>query len=109
MLNLKPLPGYVILELDKPQDFTLSGRVVLPDTARKRDRNNGTIVAVADHRHPQDGQVGDYVTFDPQAGTEITWNDTEYIILNDDDLWIILFPEENGREWPELENKISTT
>lgn len=85
---LKPLNDKVLLKPGKPEETTRGG-IVLPDTAQKKPRE-GEILAIGPGRLTKDGEripsevsVGDVVVYSEYAGTQITVDGEELVILDE--------------------------
>jgi len=73
------------------EEVTKSG-LVLPDTAKERPQE-GEVIAVGPGKMGDDGKrikmevkEGDTVIFARYAGTEVKWDDEEYLILRESDI-----------------------
>lgn len=77
-MELIPLDGYAVIERDKAKDRT-SGGLYLPDIAKEK-RAVGIIKALPEYGYPE-LNIGDKVVFLPFSGKEITFNNTEYLIV----------------------------
>ena len=71
---------------------TTSGGIIIPDTAKEKPQE-GEVVAVGNgrlldsgERQPVDVGVGDLVLFAKYGGTEVTYDNAEYLILREDDI-----------------------
>jgi chaperonin GroES len=85
---LKPLNDKIIVKPGKAEETTASG-IVLPDTARKKPRE-GEVLAVGPGRLTKDGErtqlevkVGDYVIYSDYAGTQVTIDGEDIVILDE--------------------------
>lgn len=92
---IKPLGDRVIIELVESEEKTASG-IVLPDTAKEKPQE-GKIVAVGTGRVLDNGErvelevsVGDRIIFSKYAGTEVKYQGTEYLILRENDILVIV-------------------
>ena len=91
MATLKPLSDRVVVERSEAEEKT-SGGIVLPDTARDKQKQ-GTVVAVGPGKRLEDGKVvapevriGDRVVFGAYAGMEVKVDGKEYLILNESEI-----------------------
>jgi chaperonin GroES len=91
---IKPLADKVVV---KPAELeeTTSGGIVLPDTAKQKPQT-GTVVAVGPGRVLDDGtrkppevKVGDVVIYAKYGGNEVTIDNEDYIILDEDSIYAI--------------------
>jgi chaperonin GroES len=92
---LKPLGDRVIIELVQTEEKTASG-IVLPDTAKEKPQE-GKVVAVGTGRVLENGErvalevaQGDLIIFSKYAGTEVKFEDTEYLILRESDILAVI-------------------
>ncbi|MFJ7640490.1 co-chaperone GroES [Peribacillus sp. NPDC097264] len=92
---LKPLGDRVIIELVQSEEKTASG-IVLPDTAKEKPQE-GKVVAVGTGRVLENGErvalevaQGDLIIFSKYAGTEVKYENNEYLILRESDILAII-------------------
>jgi len=80
-MNFKPLGERVIVERKEEAKTTSSG-IIIPDKAAEK-QTEGTVVAVS-KAVEEKGEitVGDVVVFGKYAGTEITLDGKEYVVLS---------------------------
>ncbi len=88
---LKPLGNRVLLELVEEEKTTLGG-IVLPESAKEKPQF-AKVVAVGEGKLLENGErlalevsVGDKVVFEQYAGTEIKYEGTDYLVLQDTDI-----------------------
>ncbi len=91
---LKPIGDKVIVK-PKAEEEKTSGGIILPDTAKEKPQE-GTVIAVGPGRVLDNGErkamavkEGDTVIYSKYGGTEITVEDEEYIILDEDSIHAI--------------------
>ena len=89
--TLQPLGDRVVVKAVEQESQTKSGLYV-PDTAKERPQE-GTVVAVGPGRTTDDGtkiamdiKVGDVVLYSKFAGTEITEDGDELLVLTERDI-----------------------
>lgn len=89
-LNIKPLADRVVVEPAPAEEKTSSG-IIIPDTAKEKPQK-GTIVAVGDGKkdEPLTVKVGDSVLYGKYAGTEVTVEGKEYLIMRESDIYAIV-------------------
>ena len=94
-MKLVPLDDRVVLQRLEAEDTTQGG-IVLPDAAKEKPQK-GTVVAVGPGRVLDDGSrvglevaKGDTVLFGKYAGTEVTVDGEEYVIMKESDLLAVL-------------------
>ncbi len=92
---LKPLGDRVVIELVEVEEKTAGG-IVLPDTAKEKPQE-GRVVAVGTGRVLDSGErvapevsVGDRIIFSKYAGTEVKYQDKEYLILRESDILAVV-------------------
>lgn len=89
-VNIKPLADRVIVEPAAAEEKTTSG-IIIPDTAQEKPQK-GSIVAVGAGKkdEPLTVKVGDNVLYGKYAGTEITVDGREYLIMRESDILAII-------------------
>lgn len=89
-LNIKPLADRVIVEPAAAEEKTASG-IIIPDTAKEKPQK-GSVVAVGSGKkdEPLTVKVGDHVLYGKYAGTEITVDGKEYLIMRESDIFAIV-------------------
>lgn len=92
---IKPLGDRVVIELVETEEKTASG-IVLPDSAKEKPQE-GKIVAIGSGRVTENGERvapevanGDHIIFSKFAGTEVTYEGTEYLILRESDVLAVI-------------------
>ncbi|MCK5833118.1 co-chaperone GroES [bacterium] len=94
-MNVKPLSDRVLVRpID--QDTTARGGIIIPDTAKERPQE-GEIIAVGPGRTSDSGELivlavkaGQKVLYGKYAGTEITIEGDEYLIMQESNILAIL-------------------
>ncbi|MEC9333128.1 MAG: co-chaperone GroES [Candidatus Thermoplasmatota archaeon] len=81
-VGIEPLGEMVLIALEKAAEKTASG-LMLPEAAREK-MNVGTVVAAGPES--ENVKAGDKVVYKKYAGTEITWGETDYLLLKSEDL-----------------------
>ena len=95
-LNIKPSADRVVIEAAPAEEKTASG-LYIPDTAKEKPQK-GTVVAVGPGKYaehtgnliPMAYKVGDVVLYGKYAGTEITHDGKEYLIMRESDIFATL-------------------
>jgi chaperonin GroES len=89
-VNVKPIADRVIVEPSAAETTTASG-IIIPDTAKEKPQR-GTIVAVGNGKkdEPMTVKTGDVVLYGKYAGTEITIEGKEYLIMREADIFAII-------------------
>lgn len=94
-MRIEPLADKLIVSRISAEETTAGG-IVLPDSAQDRP-NEGRVLSVGPGSLNEDGsrtplQVsdGDRVIFSGYAGTEVVFDDQEYLILSESDILAII-------------------
>ena len=89
-VNIKPLADRVLVQPEEAEETTASG-IIIPDTAKEKPMR-GTVVAVGNGKidEPLTVKAGDTVLYGKYAGTELTVNDVEYLIMRESDIFAII-------------------
>ena len=89
-INIKPLADRVVIEPAQAETKTSSG-IIIPDTAKEKPQR-GTIVAAGPGKkdEPVAVKVGDVVLYGKYAGTEITIDGKDYLIMKESDVLAII-------------------
>lgn len=89
-IKLTPLADRVIVEVAAAEEKTASG-IIIPDTAKEKPQK-GKIVAVGSGKkdEPMTVKVGDSVLYGKYAGTEISVEGKEYLIMRESDIFAIV-------------------
>ena len=91
-MALVPLGDRILVKRSDNDEQMTSGGIIIPDTAKEKPQE-GEVVAVGSgrtldsgDRQPVDVAVGDLVLFAKYGGTEVTYDNIEYLILREDDI-----------------------
>ena len=89
-VNFKPLADRVLVEPEAAEEKTASG-IIIPDTDKEKPQK-GKIIAVGDGTtdHKMNVKVGDRVLYGKYSGTELTIEDTDYLIMKESDIFGIV-------------------
>ena len=92
-MMLKPLGSKILVQPNPEEEKTASG-IFVPDTAKKKP-TEGKVVAVGTGKYV-DGKLiapevkaGDVVIYSKYGGTEVTVDNTDYVILDEDSILAI--------------------
>ena len=94
MASIKPLGDRVLIQADVAEEVTSSG-LYIPDTAKEKHQQ-GTVIAVGPGKVENGTKVemtvneGDKVLYGKYAGTEVTIDGNEYLIMRESDIVGIL-------------------
>ncbi len=93
--KLQPLGDRIVVIRDESSDITAGG-IVLPESAKDKPAR-GKVVSVGDGKLLSDGsrgsfqvKKGDRVLFSSYAGETIEIDDTEYLLMREDDVLAVL-------------------
>ena len=89
-MSIKPLADRVVIEPKEAETKTASG-LYIPDTAKEKPQQ-GVVVAVGSGKkdEPMELKVGDVVLYGKYAGTEITVDAKDYLIMRQSDVLAVL-------------------
>lgn len=93
-MAIKPIGDRILVELLE-EDIAKVGSLFVPDTAKEKPQR-GKVVATGDGRYdgkdliPMRVKTGDKVLFGKYAGTELKYEDKEYLILNEHDVLAVI-------------------
>lgn len=96
-MKLKPLADRIVVE--RIEEETKKGSIIIPDTAKEKPQHGKIIAAgpgrVDDkgNRIPMEVKKGDTILFGKYSGNEIKIDDTEYLIMREDDVLAIVEKE----------------
>ncbi len=90
-MKFRPLQDRIIVKRIDEEE-TSKGGIIIPDTAKEKPQE-GRVVAVGKGKIRDDGKLqkldvkkGDRVLFGKFAGTEVTLDGTEHLIIREDDV-----------------------
>ena len=89
-VNVRPLADRVLVEAAEAETKTAGG-IIIPDTAKEKPMR-GKIVAAGPGKkdEPVTVKVGDTVLYGKYAGTEISIDGKEYLIMKESDIYAII-------------------
>ncbi|HOK01634.1 MAG TPA: co-chaperone GroES [Spirochaetota bacterium] len=93
-MAIRPIGDRILVEPIE-EDLNKVGSLYVPDTAKERPQR-GKVVAVGEGRLdgkdlvPMRVKVGDKVLFGKYAGTELKYDDKEYLILSEHDVLAVI-------------------
>ena len=92
---LRPLGDRIVIELIEAEEKTASG-IVLPDSAKEKPQE-GKIVATGTGRVLENGtrveldvKEGDRIIFSKYSGTEVKYENNDYLILRESDVLAVI-------------------
>ncbi|WP_185866434.1 co-chaperone GroES [Blattabacterium cuenoti] len=89
-VKIKPLADRVLVKPDPAETKTSSG-IIIPDTAKEKPQK-GTIIAVGNGKknEPMILKKGDRVLYGKYSGTELKWDEEEYLVMRESDVIAII-------------------
>ena len=94
-MKIRPLQDRVIVERVEAENKSAGG-IIIPDSAKEKPQE-GKVIAVGNGKKMDDGnvipmdvKVGDRVLFSKYAGSDVTIEGTDYIIMREEDILGIL-------------------
>ena len=94
-MSFRPLHDYVLVKRIEPGEERQGG-IIIPDTAKEKPQE-GEVLAVGPGKVQEDGSrraldvsVGNKVLFSKYAGTEITLDNEERLVMRESDLLGVL-------------------
>lgn len=89
-MNIKPLADRVLVKPALAEEKTAGG-IYIPDTAKEKPMR-GEVVAVGNGKpeEPMTVKVGDMVLYGKYAGTELSVEGADYLIMREADLFAIV-------------------
>jgi chaperonin GroES len=89
-MKIQPLSDRVVVQTQDAEEQTASG-LYIPDTAKEKPQR-GVVLAVGPGRVENGNKIamtvkaGDTVLYGKYSGTEVTLDDTEYMIMRESDI-----------------------
>jgi len=94
-MKIRPLQDRILVKRVEEEEKSAGG-IIIPDTAKEKPQE-GKVVAVGNGKVREDGSVqpldvkkGDRLLFSKYAGTEVTLDGEEHLIIREDDVLGIL-------------------
>ncbi len=94
-MKIRPLHDRVLVERLEEKEVEKGG-IIIPDTAKEKPQE-GRVIAVGNgkvgengSKIPLDVKSGDKILFGKYSGSEVKLEETEYLILREDDVLAIL-------------------
>jgi len=90
MAKIQPLGDRVLVQAEPAEEKTSSG-IIIPDTAKEKPQQ-GTVIAVGAGKVENGNKIemsvkkGDKVLYGKYAGTEVTLDGEEYLIMRESDI-----------------------
>lgn len=94
-MKIRPLQDRVIVERVDAEEKSAGG-IIIPDTAKEKPQE-GKVIAVGKGKRKEDGglippdiKAGDRILFSKYAGSDVTLDGKEFIIMREDDILGVL-------------------
>lgn len=89
-VKIKPLADRVLVQPESAVEKTASG-IIIPDTAKEKPQRGKVIAAGSGKKdEPVTVKEGDTILYGKYSGTEITIDDTDYLIMRESDIFAII-------------------
>jgi len=93
--KIKPIGDKILVKRLEAEEKTKGG-IVLPDSAKEKPKQ-GKVIALGDGKLTDEGKraafqvkKGDVVLFSSYAGTEVTVENEEYLVMSEEDILAVL-------------------
>ena len=88
--QIKPLGDRVLVE-PAPAEMKTSSGIIIPDTAQEKPQR-GRVIATGDGKkdEPLTVKIGDTILYGKYVGTEFKFEDKNYLIMNESDIYAII-------------------
>ncbi|WP_124032708.1 co-chaperone GroES [Olavius algarvensis spirochete endosymbiont] len=87
-MTVKPLQDRVLIKVMEAETKTASG-IYIPDTAQEKTQT-GTVIAVGDDEESITVKAGDKVMYDKYAGTTISIDSVDHLIVKSSDILAVV-------------------
>ncbi len=87
-MKITPLGDRVLLKPSLEETKTTSG-IIIPDTAKEKTQT-GEVLAIGDDSDKIKIKKGDRVLYDKYAGTQVTLDDEEYLVVKVEDVLAVI-------------------
>lgn len=101
-MKIRPLQDRVLVQRVEEEEKTAGG-IIIPDTAKEKPQE-AVVAATGPGKVRDDGnltpldvKVDDRVLFGKYAGTDITLDGEEYVILREEDILAVFEPKKKGK------------
>jgi len=101
-MKIRPLQDRILLRRVEEEETTAGG-IIIPDTAKEKPQE-GQVIAAGPGKMRDDGNVtpldvskGDRVLFGKYAGTDVTLDGEEYVILREEDVLAVIESKGKGK------------
>lgn len=87
-MKVTPLGDRVLVKVEQGEEKTKGG-LFIPDTAKEKT-TTGIVEAIGDDTESIKVKVGDKVMYDKYAGTSVTIDDVDFLVIKAEDLLAIV-------------------
>ncbi len=87
-MKVTPLGDRVLVKVEQGEEKTKGG-LFIPDTAKEKT-TTGIVEAIGDDTESITVKVGDKVMYDKYAGTSVTIDDVDYLVIKAEDLLAVV-------------------
>jgi chaperonin GroES len=89
-VNITPLHDRVIVK-PAPAEEKTAGGIIIPDTAKEKPQR-GTVIAAGPGKkdEPMTVKSGDSILYGKYAGTEVSFEGNDYLIMRESDILAII-------------------
>jgi chaperonin GroES len=89
-VNITPLHDRVIVK-PAPAEEKTAGGIIIPDTAKEKPQR-GTVMAAGPGKkdEPMSVKTGDSILYGKYAGTEVSFEGEEYLIMRESDILAVI-------------------
>ncbi len=89
-VKVRPIGDRVLVEPAPAEEKTSSG-IIIPDTAKEKPQK-GSVVAIGTGKkdEPLTVKIGDIVLYGKYAGTELSIDGKDYLIMRESDIFAII-------------------
>ncbi len=89
-VNITPLHDRVIVK-PAPAEEKTAGGIIIPDTAKEKPQR-GTVVAAGPGKkdEPMTVKSGDTILYGKYAGTEVSFEGNDYLIMRESDILAVI-------------------
>jgi chaperonin GroES len=94
-IDIRPLHDRVVVKRVETQE-QVRGGIIIPDTAKEKPQE-AEVIAVGSgklledgKRSPMDVKAGDRILIGKYSGSEIKYNDQEYVILREEEILAVI-------------------
>ena len=87
-MKIKPLGNRVLIKNEESEEKTAGG-IFIPQTAQEKTQT-GIVVEVGDDKEVIKVKKGDRIMFDKYAGTTVTIEGVDHLIMKMDDILVVI-------------------